>query len=141
MKSFWQKRNDSIVPADDPARAVLARLKPGELVVVDAHRPRNIRRLRLYWTICQHIADALGNVTRDNVSDVLKIESGHYRVLRGKTSTWRVPSSISVSGMSEDDFIVFLDRAKVVIQEQWFPGMAAEVRAEIDAIINGERDE
>jgi len=137
--SFWQRKGYSIVPADDSARAVLTRLKEGDLLTCDAKRPRNIGRHKLYWAICNLIADSIGTVTPENISDILKIETGHCRIIKGQTDTWKVPLSISFAAMDDIAFAGFLDRVKVVITEQWFPRMGREIRDAVDEIINQER--
>lgn len=119
MKGFAIRTEHGLAPADDATRAAWGRMKPGSLCQVDVRRPRNVSRHRLYWSLCQHVADALGNVTAENVSDVLKIETGHCRILRGKTHEWRVPLSISFDKLDEDGFRAFLDRAVQVVAEQW----------------------
>lgn len=119
MKGFAVRTEFGLAPADDATRAAWGRMRPGALCQVDVKRPRNISRHRLYWALCQHVADALGNVTPENVSDVLKVEAGHCRILRGKTQEWRVPLSINFSAMDEDEFRAFLDRAVQVVAEQW----------------------
>ena len=123
MKGFAIRTEHGLTPADQATREAWQRVKVGALCQVDVRRPRNVHRHRLYWAMCQHVADALGNVTAENVSDVLKIETGHCRILRGKTQEWRVPQSISFDKMDEDDFRAFLDRAVAVISEQWLQAL------------------
>ena len=123
MKGFAIKTDFGLAPADDATREAWARVKAGSLCQVDVKRPRNIRRHRLFFALCNHIADALGNVTANEIADVLKIETGHCRILRGKTQEWRVPQSISFDKMDEDDFRAFLDRAVAVISEQWLQAL------------------
>ena len=119
MKGFAVKTEFGLAPADDATRAVWGRMKPGTLCQVDVKRPRNIQRHRLFFALCNHIADALGNVTTNEIADVLKIETGHCRILLGKTQEWRVPLSINFSAMDEDEFRDFLERAFLVVAEQW----------------------
>lgn len=119
MKGFAVKTDFGLSPADDATKVAWSKVKAGSLCQVDVKRPRNIHRHRLYWALCQHVADALGNVTAENVSDVLKLECGHFRTLRGKTQEWKVPLSISFDKLDEDGFRDLLDRAIQVVAEQW----------------------
>lgn len=119
MKGFAVKTDYGLAPADDATKEAWGHMKPGSLCQVDVRRPRNVHRHRLYWGLCQRVADALGNVTAENVSDVLKIETGHCRILKGKTEVWRVPLSISFDKLDEDAFQAFLDRAVLIVAEQW----------------------
>ena len=138
MKGFAVKTEFGLAPADDATRAVWGRMKPGTLCQVDVKRPRNIQRHKLYWSLCNHVADALGNVTAENVSNVLKVEAGHCRILRGKTQEWRVPLSIRFDAMDEDEFRSFLDRAVQIVCAEWLHALpdsepARELRKMLEA--------
>lgn len=123
-------------PASNPTLDRWSKWKDGTLVQVTVNRPRHANRLRLYWALCSRIADALGNVTAENVSDILKIETGHCKIIKGKTDTWRVPQSISFTQMSEDQFKEFLARAVQIIAEQWLPALPpSEGRAAVENIL------
>jgi hypothetical protein len=122
---------------DDAAREALRGVPIGSPVACEVTRPRNIRRHRLYWSLMQHVADAIpGNLTAENLSDVCKIETGHCTIVQGKHDTYRLPKSISFARMDEAAFGTFLDRACEFICRSWLPHMpASQLRREIEQMI------
>lgn len=138
MKGYAIKSEFGLTPADDVTREAWSKMKLGSLCQVEVKRPRNIRRHRLFFALCNHIADALGNVTTNEIADVLKIETGHCRILRGKKQEWRVPLSIRFDAMDEDAFRAFLDRAVQIVCEEWLQALpdsepAREIRKMLEA--------
>ena len=88
-------------PASNPTLDRWSKWKDGTLVQVVVHRPRHTNRLRLYWALCTRIADALGNVTSENVSDILKIETGHCKIIKGKTDTWYGQNAATIAKLQK----------------------------------------
>ena len=143
MRAFYTKTTSGLAPADDAAREAFARVKLGALVVVEVTRPRNIQRHRLWWALCRRIAQAVGgDLTADNVSDLLKVGTGHCRIIKGKRDTYKLPLSISFSNMDEDEFAGLMDRATVFIAEQWLPTLpVSDARREIENILFQEQND
>jgi hypothetical protein len=120
MSVLWLKRvGDTLVPASAESAAIFTRLKFGRTLKCEVREPRNAKHHALYWTICQRIANAVG-AEPQNVSDLLKIEAGHYRLVRSKKyGDLRLPRSISFKEMSQDDFSAFFEKVLLVIKENW----------------------
>lgn len=122
MKAFFQKTPENTLrPADDAGAEVLQGLKVGAYVYVAVTRPRNIQHHRLYWALCSHIAEAIG-ADRENVSDVIKLRTGHCTIVQTKTERVRLPRSISFAKMDQAEFRVFFERCVKVICEEFLPG-------------------
>ena len=63
-------------PSDERSREVLKGIPLGASIQVDVTRPRNLAHMRLYWALCGAVADGIG-AERENVSDVIKVRTGH----------------------------------------------------------------
>lgn len=112
---------------DERSRDVLQGVPLGALVQVDVTRPRNIARHRLYWLLCGRIAQSItGNLTAENISDILKIETGHCKIIKGVRDLYKLPRSIAFHKMEEPEFAAFLDRCCEFICRTWIPHMKAD---------------
>jgi len=122
MKAFFQKTPEGTLrPADDAGAEALQGLKAGAYVYVAVTRPRNIQHHRLYWALCSHIAQAIG-ASRENVSDVLKLRTGHFTVVQTKTERIRLPRSISFAKLDQAEFRTFFEECVKVVCEEFLPG-------------------
>lgn len=74
---------------------------------------RSLSQLGLWWAVCGLIADNHpGGLTKENVSDVLKIECGHAHVWKDCTGLYRrSPKSIAFNAFPAADFSKLLDKA------------------------------
>jgi hypothetical protein len=111
--ALFTKRFGSLRPADALAGEAIAKIKDGETIRVEWKRPRNLRMHRLYWSLCQLVAENTQGYTADNISDLIKLSTGHYDVLKTASGKkiYHVPRSISFSLMDQDAFKAFFDRA------------------------------
>lgn len=120
-----------LAAVDDTAVEALRGIKFGTLVQVEVIRVRNAKHHRLYWAMCAKIANAVG-LTPENVSDVLKLHTGHYTTIVTDRGTYKVPKSISFAAMDQVAFREFFDRCCEVICIEWLPHMTkAQVRTEV----------
>jgi len=136
MRAFFQKRPDgTLCPADDAGAEILQGLKVGAFVAVEVTRPRNIQHHRLYWALCSHIAQAIG-ADRENVSDVIKLRTGHCTIVQTKTERVRLPRSISFAKMDQAEFRQFFERCVRVVCEEFLPHQRpSELIREIEQMI------
>lgn len=120
MTIFWVRRVGSVLhPSGNDAIAALSKLPFGRTLKVEVKQPRNGNFHRLYWALCARIGDAVG-VDPENISDLLKIETGHCVIVKSKTyGELRLPRSISYAAMDNDAFKTFFDRCVVVVCETW----------------------
>jgi len=121
VAGFWVRRiGGTLAPIGPEDFAALCKLPcTGEDLYVEVKRPRNGAHHRLYWTMCQRIAEAIGSEA-ENVSDILKISTGYCTII--KTATYgevRLPKSISFAAMDQTGFSSFFERCVQVIQSEW----------------------
>lgn len=134
-RPLFTRTTFGLVPDGDAAREMLASIPIGLTVAADISRPRNVRFLRLYWALCGSIADSIG-AQRETISDVLKIKTGHVRVIKTKGGMLELPASISFAKMKEQEFKAFFDRCCMFICEEWLPHMkASELKHQIEQMV------
>jgi hypothetical protein len=120
METLFVRRVGNVLHPDGAdCAAVVSKLPFGRAIRVDLKQPRNVRFHRLYWALVNRIADAVGSEP-ENVSDLLKIESGHFTLVRSKKyGDLRLPKSISFAQMDEMAFRKFFDGCVLVIEANW----------------------
>lgn len=119
MSEFWAYRNgDNLTPADSESAAIFSRVPFGSPVHVEVKQPRNGKQMRLYWALCQRIANAVG-ADAEGVSDLIKLRTGHVHIVSTKKGIERFPRSISFAKMDGTSFSEFLDKAILVICEDF----------------------
>jgi hypothetical protein len=130
---------NGLSPQNDCGTELLRGVAAGTVLRVSVSRPRNLRHHMKYWALCSKVAAAIpGDMTAENVSDVLKLKTGHYTVVEthdedGVVEINRIPRSISFAKMGQDEFSTFYDRCIVVICEQWLPHLKpSQLRDEIE---------
>lgn len=107
--------------------------------VLTSPRGRSLTQLGLFWTLCGMIADNFpGDLAKENVADVLKIECGHASVWKDAEGQFRrSPKSIAFNAMSSDDFGRFLDLALTKARLLFGAGLTDAVVAELDLMAGG----
>lgn len=132
---FWAQRSgDNLVPDGAESFAEFAKLPVRKLLRVEVRYARSGPQHRLYWELCRRIAHAVG-AEPENVSDLLKIETGHCSVIHSKTyGELRLPRSISFAGMEQVAFNEFFEKCVNVICNTW--GMQKkEVLAAVEDVL------
>lgn len=125
---FFVRTARGLEADDDRAHQMLKGIKIGTIVACGVSRPRNVKLLRKFWSLCSRIAHAVpGDMTAENVAEILKIESGHCTIIKGRTDTYRLPKSIAFDAMAEDEFQDFYGRCEKVVLEVWLPHLKGDV--------------
>ena len=129
---------NALLPGDDNARDILAKLKIGDRVLVKVHRARNPDHHRLAFAVLQKIAGAKGE-TVETILTWLKVATGRVDfVLLPSGKTVACPRSISFSAMSQDEFSRFWKEALPLITEHILPGLPEPEYEELRAMIAGD---
>lgn len=124
-------------PLDDIGAQYLSKIKPNETFLVEIKRARNPRQHRLYWALCNLVADnSEAYDTADQVSFVFKIATGHTMPTVGHDGrTYWQPRSIAFHAMPQEEFRKFLDRCIDVVVTKLLPKVTSEeLRAELESI-------
>lgn len=131
MKASFLRTMTGLIPEGDEANRILKGVKIGHPVMVEISRPRNINHHRLYWAMVSKIANAI-DVEPENISDVLKLKTGHFVTVNTKSGPLQFPRSISFAKMDQAAFNTFFERCCKVIAEEWLPHMTSkQVQAEV----------
>lgn len=122
--AIFLRSQNGLIPHNEAASEALRGIAWGTKVKAQISRPRNPGHHDKYWALCSKIADAIpGDYTAENISDVLKIESGHATAVQTKGGIIYLTRSISWAKMDQAAFAKFYDRCLIVICEQWLPHM------------------
>jgi len=131
MKAFFRRTMTGLISESDDGNAILRGIKIGQSVMVEVTKPRNIQHHRLYWALVAKIARSI-DVEPDNVSDVLKLRTGHFSTVNTKSGPVQLPRSISFASMDQAAFTGFFERCCNVIATEWLPHMTAgQVQVEV----------
>lgn len=100
--------------SDDAAKAVLRKIKLGEVVKVDIQRPRNIKHHRQFFALLNAVWAAAGDWP--SVEDLLielKLRLGITKdvIVRESGEVVKVLGSISFASMNQDEFEAFYEGA------------------------------
>lgn len=117
---FWAIRSgNSLRPWGAESGDQFAKLQHDKPLYVEVKAPRNSKHSALYWVLCHRIADAIG-VDHENVSDLLKIETGHFTTIKSKKhGELKLPRSISFAKMDQEAFGKFFEGCLVAITTEW----------------------
>jgi hypothetical protein len=136
QKPLFTRQPSGLSPDNDAAREALQGVPLGAIVACEITRPRNLNHLRLYWALCATIGDSLG-VHRENISDVIKLKSGHCRTVKTKTQTYQFPRSISFAKMkTQGEFSAFFNDACRIVCTDFVPHLKpGELRTMIEGMV------
>jgi hypothetical protein len=135
QKPLFTRTAFGLTPEGEAARELMNSIPIGSVIEVGITRPRNIRFHRLYWALCQTIAESIG-ARAEAVSDVIKLRSGHFTVIQTKNERFQVPKSISFARMKEHEFKSFFERATLFICEELLPNMKpSDLRRQIEQMV------
>lgn len=102
---------------------------------------RSVRQAAMYWSLCKLVSDNYDPgfpMSKDNVSDLLKLRTGHCSPVKMADGTVvLIPSSVSFAKADQDVFNRFFERALLVIARDIIPGLDCDsARREILELIN-----
>lgn len=120
MATFWAiRKGDALWPDGAESAAEFSKIPFSKPILVKATKPRNSRHAALYWVLCHRIANAVG-ADPENISDLLKIETGHCDILHSKKyGEIRLPKSISFAAMDQTQFSEFFEKCVQAIYTNW----------------------
>lgn len=111
MKIILQKVGSVLAATDEESAAALRRIKDGQEVVADIRRTRNVRQLRLWWSLVTIVAEAM-DLPKENVKKDAAIALGFTETWIGYDGRIHIdPKSIAIENMTQEDFDSFMGKA------------------------------
>jgi len=106
-------------PLCDEDRHALRHIKVGEYCKVRVTKPRNLAQHRLYWALCDLVAQNHPEIQdRETASGVIKLEAGWVETVKSQDGKiYFLPKSISFSSMDQVQFQEYMDRATMIVAE------------------------
>lgn len=115
MAELWLIKVGSALHPDGPeSQAVFDKMPGGKPLLADVKQKRSAKHLRLWFAICNRIANALDrdDIDGEAVSDFLKKATGHYTTLHTKTQGDIIRlDSISFAKLDQLGFNDFFEKA------------------------------
>lgn len=140
MKFLCEVRLGALRPVDDAGQETLRSYGNGAVVMVEAKKPRNGKRHRLFWGLMSTVHQNLPESIAERYPTVETLVSA-FKMLAGvREQRWLpdgtvyfVPGSISYAKMDDAEFGQFLDRSITIITTHFLPGVRdADLRREIE---------
>ena len=124
MRFLMVKRLAGLYPVDATGEAAVRRFGLGELISVQVTRPRNAQFHRKFFAMLKIILDNQEYYKSiDDLLDICKLRTGHFRTVQTKDGDVRIPKSISFASMDETAFADFYDRACGWVISEVIPGL------------------
>jgi hypothetical protein len=140
-KVVMRRAGRALVPAEDEAAEMIAKMPEGKDVVVEVRQARNPKQHRLYWALMGLLADNVEWIPhKDAASTLVKIATHEVdMIIDGRTGEITyVPRSINWESMDGARFGRFLDRVLYVICSRWLVGNdVEELRQRVYEMIDG----
>lgn len=138
MDVYLARTDRGLAAYDDESKAVLRKIKIGDIVRVSISRLRNAQFHRRFMNMVRFVYNSCGHwVSVDDLLMDLKFRVGHvdrHQVIDFRTGEKLAeiitPKSIAFHAMGQDDFQHFVDRCITVICEQMVPGLEDHVLRE-----------
>ncbi len=122
-----REKDGALVPADDEARALMAKMKKNGDVLVTTWRPRSLPQMRLYWSVLEYVAQATEWENAERLHVALKVKLGKYdlcQLANGKMVP--VVHSAAFDEMPQAEFQDYFDKALKLICTDVIPGYDPE---------------
>lgn len=144
MKGLFRKTGAGLAPYDQDAVEFVGKLKQLEIVRVEAKRDRSLPQLRLYWALCNMLAEnARHNTTRRSISDMLCMACDHVEAFRGVDGQIIYkPASLAFKNTEQEEFNAFFNRVLDLVCERVLPHMTpGEIKQNLEQITGAYNDD
>lgn len=139
-KGVWIRTGSWAVPADDRSLEFLRAQKDGTSFIADTKRARNAKQLRLWWALCNIVAEHFG-VTPESISDDVKKALGHTVTIKHWDGDVEIrPASIAFEGLAQEPWNNLL-RLAVDKMAEWMGSAPADLRRRFDEVSGDKRYE
>lgn len=125
MAEMYLRRSISGLVADDPdAVESLKRIPLGTTVRCEITRPRSVKQMRYYWSLCALVASNHSELqTREQVDQALRLLTGHVDLVKVGDKVLQIPRRIAFSKLSQDEWSAYLVRVKDAVVRELLPGV------------------
>ena len=127
MKALFRKDFGCLRAADARAEQFMGRVKFGDVVLLEARRPRNVAHHRKFFAMLQKVFE--NQLHYKDVEEILvafKFAIGHTKKIKTARGIIEVPLSISFAAMDQDQFNEFYDKAVDFVCAEVIPGLKKE---------------
>lgn len=116
---YLRRVGNALFPDGDESICQLMHVPFGKSLRAEIKQPRNPAFHRLYFALCNRIADGIGSEA-ESVSTVFKMATDHIDIIRTKSyGDVKIPKSISFAKMDNTSFKEFFEKCLRVAFEQW----------------------
>jgi hypothetical protein len=141
-KGIWRREGDHAVPVGAESVEYFFALKDGAEFIAETRGARNLKQLRMWWTLCQMLADNDTDYdTRDKASNGLKLALKHVHTFLDRDGILHIsPASIAFESMTQEEFNP-LFKAAIDKVAEWLGNSPKEVQDRFNEIIADKRYE
>jgi hypothetical protein len=137
--STYRRTATGFVPADDHAELFWRSCGMGEIVAMEARKPRNLKWHRKYWKLMSVIAensDVLETAEQVHLFVKACLGFGDWVHVPGASKPLFFERSTAFGKMSADDWADYYDKAVGVICRHIMPGMLCDdLKQEIEELL------
>lgn len=108
MDFIARKEGRQLTLAPDQAEKLGRHVKDGDDVLVAVKVGRNTKLHAKYWVLCAALGAGLG-ISKQETSDMIKLMTGHVRVVKYGDRILTIPKSISLATMDGQAFEEFYE--------------------------------
>ncbi len=136
---FLVKRDFGLFPADEKAKAAVAKIPQGQVVTADVEQPRNLKHHRLFFVlvdVCWDNSDHEIYPTSEIMRAAIQLSAGHYDLVQLPSGEFhKVPKSLRFSRMNQIEFSAFYENACDVVARDYLHILPATVKEEVERMI------
>jgi len=112
MKFRVIKLGEALFPFDDEAKEIIKKWKQGNMVLVEAKRPRNYEHHKKYFALLNIIYENTEHFESfEEIQTYFKIKIGIYKTIKVEDKFYPMVGSISWATMNQDAFSLFYSKA------------------------------
>ena len=136
-KSVWRRRGDVVLPVGKESFDILNALPDGKDFVAEVRGARNIKQMRMFWALCQILADNDPNIdSKENAKRCLLWSLNYVDLWYDRAGGTHVePRSIACESMEQEVFNTFFQSAIDKICE-WLNTAPEDIRKRVAEIVD-----
>lgn len=139
-KGIWRREGDTAVPVGADSLEYLQAIKEGAEFVAETHGARNLKQLKMWWTLCEMVAENHPIITtKTSASDNLKLALHCIETFLSPDGRLHIkPKSIAFESMTQEEFNPLFKLAIDKVAE-WLGNTPKEVQDRFNEITADKR--